>query len=395
MVILYLGAFRFPAQDAGAIRVYNNAKIFRQLGHRVYFYSWGGEGQKTDLQIDGKYYYDGFEYWNTAELRSGKVNLLRKVLWFFNRGKKTMKLLSNSPTPDIVIAYNTTALFNQKCLRFCVKNNIKFISDLTEWYDVNEMGGYFSFTYWLNEWNMKHFQKRVSNKIVISSFLAKYYKSNNIVIPSLTDIRIISPFKKDIYEGELKDGYVKIIYAGTPTKKDKLATMIKAFINVWSQNNNIVFHILGVDNFEQVEDLDMDSKKWLKNNCGKDIFFKGKIPHEMVPFYYQQSDCSMVIRKKNRKNMAGFPTKAAESLASGCPVLFNDTSDLSLYLKDGINAIQIENDATQSVEKGLIRLLSLTKEERIDLKKRAYTSAEKLDYRSFISRVDNWLHALT
>ena len=79
MKIIYLGAFRFPKQDAAAARVLSNAKILRDLGHQISFISWGGESFEIDRTSNNEYKHDGFNYINTHEIRNTKGNLLYKI----------------------------------------------------------------------------------------------------------------------------------------------------------------------------------------------------------------------------------------------------------------------------------------------------------------------------
>lgn len=392
MNIIYLGSFRFPNQDAGAIRVLGVSKILRALGHNVFIISWGGAPRKVDNK-DGLFFFEGFEYINTNELRQSSLSLSKKIIMYWKRGEKTLEILKQRK-PDIIIAYNTNALFNKKCIRYSKTNNIKIISDITEWFAPKELGGVLSINFWLNEWNMRYIQKKIKNKIVISSYLANYYQSHTLIIPTLLDLNNRN-METDFWDLHYKnDDIINFIYAGSPSKKDLLSIIIKAFIKVSEKQKNIRFLILGIKDCEHVELLDRESKEWINRDKINRISFLGKVPYEVVSSYYQKSDFSVIIREKNRKNMAGFPTKASESLSYGCPILFNETSDLCIYLKDGINAIQVKKESVESVEEGLYRIISLTKEERIQMKKHAYYSAKKLDYRLFINNTDKWLKLL-
>lgn len=94
--------------------------------------------------------------------------------------------------------------------------------------------------------------------------------------------------------------------------------------------------------------------------------FCGIVPQVDVPYYYHDSDFSVIIREPTRKNMAGFPTKLAESMMAGCPVLLNSTSDISKFVHSGSNGFLIKNWSVIEFENVLSKIVTLTKEEKIN-----------------------------
>ena len=221
--ILYTGAFRFPIGDAAAPRVLNNAKILRELGYDVVFIGFGGEARDEDKQSDGQYYYQGFRYIISNDIDIQQTNILKRVIRFVFSGRKALSIINNNlHNVHAIVAYQPSSYFTKQLMALCKTHSFKLISDLTEWYAPNEFpGGAFAPPAWLNEWNMRVTQKLVKNKIVISSFLNKYYHtSSNVVLPPLTDS------KEDKWSefNEVMQPYdgVRVIYAGTPAKKDAL-----------------------------------------------------------------------------------------------------------------------------------------------------------------------------
>jgi hypothetical protein len=230
--VIYTGAFRFPNGDAASQRVLNNAKIFRDLGYKVIFISWGGASRYEDM-IDGKFIYQGFEYLSTNEISDTKRSILTKIKGLWLRGSKSMKLINNMDNVDIIIGYNTPFIFTKRVLRYCKKKGIKYTSDITEWYSHRDFwGGKFTPLFWMNELNMRFLQKRVKNKIVISSFLNNYYEqSNNIILPPLVDLSEQKWLVDNSFSIEAINTHkgLRIIYAGSPANKDLLGQILEAF----------------------------------------------------------------------------------------------------------------------------------------------------------------------
>jgi glycosyltransferase involved in cell wall biosynthesis len=390
--IIYTGAFRFPTSDAAASRVLNNAKILRELGYDVVFISWGGHPQDADKREDGFFYYQGFRYINTYEIDVKRVNPLVRICKFFFLGRNSLRIIKQMiRNVYFVIGYDPSMFFTNGILRLCKKHDIPFISDITEWYAPNEFpGGKFAPPAWINELNMRFTQKRVCNKIVISSFLDKYYNtSHNIILPPLVDSneskwKTILPVLPS-FEG------IRLIYAGTPTKKDLLQTMLDAVIACVENGMQLQFIVVGVDKENVSSYPDYNKILTFPNN----ILFCGKIPQTEVPSYYKVSDFSMIIREKNRKNMAGFPTKLAETLMAGCPVILNYTSDIEQYVRNEQNGLVIPGWTSIQLQKMLSEVANLSQAEIVQMKTNAMQSAlDRFNYPCYINKMEAFVEKL-
>ena len=374
--IIYTGAFRFPEGDAASIRVLSNAKILRDLGYNVIFISLGGESRIIDLCDNGYYYYQGFRYINTNEIRRTKLTLVKRLLNFMFMGRKSLKVIEKCISEtEIVIGYNPTLYLTKKLMKLCKKHSVKFISDITEWYSTNEFpGGKYLPPSWMNEFNMRYLQKKVLNKIVISSFLDNYYvNSNNLVLPPLVD-------KEENKWGEylsvipdkcLEYKAIRIIYAGTPAKKDLLFTMFTAIIQMVKEGYAIQFIVLGVsekdiENYTNFQDILFMSENFV---------FLGVIPQYEVPAFYKIADFSLIVRERSRKSMAGFPTKFVESFLMGVPVISNNTSDISSFLINDKTGVLLYNDSLDAILEGLRKIFTYSTEELLKIKKNTYESA--------------------
>lgn len=345
MNISYVGPFRLPNYDAGAPRVLNNAKVFRELGHNVRFISWGGKYRDEDLCDDGIYRVDGFEYIISEELPMGNTSLYNRVISKITRGNKTIKILNQMlAKPDLVIMYNADYDFTKKIIRYCKKNNIKIANDINEWFANNELH---IIDVIKNHINMTRTQFRVQNKIVISSYLYNYYKnSNNVLIPPLCD-KSEPKWYNDVEDERIKPfNGITFIYAGVPTKKDCIYTLLDAVNYLAKKGENIRFIIIGISKDKFVEDY---SEHITDNEFCDNIIFLGRIPQELVPCYYKKADFMVMFREPNRKNMAGFPTKVAESITAGVPVITNATSDIDKFIHSGKNGFILNDYSKESI----------------------------------------------
>ncbi|MEE0316725.1 MAG: glycosyltransferase [Bacteroidales bacterium] len=383
MNILYLGLFRFPEGDAAASRVLNNARLFRDLGHSVKILSFGGEYREQDISLDG-YVYDGLHYVITHDIdtHSWKERFLRYI---YPNPNARNYIAANIDSFDIVVSYNTTLPMNIYLQHICKKHGKKIILDVTEWPDSNELlGGKLSPIYWMSELNMRFIQKHFKNMIPISQFLNRFYShSNNILLPPLIDINDTkwNCFKPVDFTSVNHYNGVRIIFAGTPARKDLLKNLVEAIVQVLNEGQVIQLVVAGVS----IEQANQFCAEDILSKYRNDIVFLGRIPQSLVPSLYHISTFSAIIREPSRKNTAGFPTKMVESMAAGCPVLLNITSDLGDYAIDGENAVLIENYHVCSIKEGLMSILSMTNEKISKMKLCARkTGEQRFDYHNYM-----------
>lgn len=363
MNIFYIGPFRLPNYDAAAPRVLNNARAMQLCGHQVSFISWGGKYRDSDLCKDGKFRIDGMEYIITDEL-DPKGTLFSKMMQMSRRGDKTVAILESMEVrPDLIVMYNAGYGWTKRMMKFCNMHNIKLANDITEWYDNNELHFWDILPY---RYNMTRLQKKIKNKICISSYLDKYYKeSNNLLLPPLCD-HSEGKWNAIIEDDRIKpfDG-ITLIYAGKPAKKDCVHTVINVVNKMAQEGKPIRFMILGITReiyLERYSDV-LESKELHEN-----IMFLGRVSQDLIPAYYKKADFMVLLRESTRKNMAGFPTKFAESMSAGVPVIANDTSDLGRYIINSKTGFIVEDEKASSLEKTLTDALSLSRQQIDNMK---------------------------
>ena len=390
MRIVYVGAIRMPWYDAAAARVLSVCKMMRDLGHEVIIISQGGKEEAQHCDSDNKYRIDGIQYIVTNELVND--GLIHRIKARFMRGRKSMRILKqlNAEKPvDLVVMYNPNFQLTKFIMRFEGEHNCKIASDLTEWYDNNELH---IFDIWCNCLNMTKLQKRVKNKIVISSFFDNYYpESNNIVIPATCDAQE-SKWHASLEAEQrpnLEDG-ITLIYAGSPAKKDKLHVVINAIDKLCKEGISLNLMILG-----PIKNTYLKHYRNLLHNTDLHprIHFLGCVPQTDIPTYYKLADYMVLLRDPSRKNMMGFPTKFAEAMMSGTPVIANLTSDLGEYLIDGHTGYILDCPSEESLIKTLMtKVVPGGQNIAQKLKKETMSKMSlRFDYRSYSLRLKQFL----
>lgn len=347
--ILYIGGFQLPDKNAAAHRVMANAKAFRECGYKVVFLN---ALKENALETASWKIYEGFRCYEYKR-ESQKEYLLQC--------KRVVSIIEECNI-QMVVAYNYPAIALNKLRKYCNKCGIRCIADATEWY-VPTGNIIFRLIKGLDtEFRMRYVHPKLDGVIAISEYLYQYYKNKvkTIKIPPLVDLNEEKwkiPFEKE-HEG------IKFIYAGSPTTQKEKLNIIVNTIEVMKSEIPLHLDVIGI------------TKNEYNNmyNCryqGERVSFWGRILNKQVIKMIKEADWSIVLRENNKVVKAGFPTKVAESISCGTPVIANKFSNIEDYL-----------DKTNSI---LIDSTNFIFSER-EIKKRIKVDGTLFDFRNFIDQ---------
>lgn len=342
--ILYTGAFRFPDGDAAAFRVFAVGSLLAQLGHVVDFAGW-----ESGV---AEYEYQGHRCIPQSEFRQERKNPVTRLLGFLLRGRRTLAWLRASPRYDIVIAYNPPALFALLLLAYGRRHGVKVVLDSTEWYDSRHLpGGRFGPAALENWCRMQVCYRYFRYAIVISTFLERHLKgSHTVLIPPL-----LPPSASLATRNDPRDG-IRLLYAGEAGRKDSLCRFIAALPALATSGISVELHLAGMTG-EQLADL--LRAQGIPTALAESVHCHGRVSRARVLELYGHSHFSVLFREDARYAWAGFPTKAVESMASGCPLITNAVGDLASIAVHLDNAIVVAEADASSVLPGLmVRLIA-------------------------------------
>jgi glycosyltransferase involved in cell wall biosynthesis len=263
------------------------------------------------------------------------------------------------------------------------KANLKLVHDSVEWYSQkNFKFGLFSFGYLYKIYLNQVLISKSISVISISSFLQTFYTMKNILSIRIPVI-LTKYVNRKLFISKFDSKKIKIIYAGSPARKDLLDDIIKATIIVNEKNNNIIqLNIIGVENSKS-NDV----------NKSKNIIFHGKKKRSYILKQYRTANYSILIRPQNMiYSRAGFPTKIVESLSHSVPVITNLTSDLNLYLKNFQNSIICYSESLEDIIKSLTLILEIDDKNYLKLCYNAgVTYKENFYYKNYLNEYKSFI----
>ncbi len=366
---LYIGRFELPDKEATANRVVGNAKLLRSLGHEVILAGWSDEAKDAAWHRVECYGFESYEK-HKAETSYEKYKM-------FVDPTPEFELLEKHK-PQVLVAYDFPAVALKKLIKYCKKNGIKCICDVSEWYTNGNKNPVFRLVRaYDSHLRMRVLHKKADGLIVISKYLQEYYKEQNtVLLPPLVDIEdekwTVGPQAKD-------DGTTRLIYAGCPSKtKERLDLIVEAIASI-SRDVDVRLEVYGVDEKKYRDIYGIaDDKKTPDFIC-----FHGRVSHKEVVSAINGADYSLVIRESCRKNNAGFPSKLVECISCGTAVLTTDISNVSDYVGNGKNGYVI---SINTLEDGM--------KNAILHKSNVIVEKDVFDYRRFLEGVKSFLKGL-
>ena len=353
--VLYIGWFGLPETAAG-IRVFQIAKLLRELGNNVAFLCLSQPGLKENQEIQ----YDGFKYIRKRQFESRVKNVVNIFCGVYDL--KVIKEIIEIEKPDTVIVYNDKERLTSQIVSFCHKRGISVGADVTEWYEISRSRKWDRIVAKNVDYRIRKMDKKLDYIISISPYFTAYYKSigckNVIEIPPIMDCieTAINPTVRRVRH---------VVYAGSPAQKDLILPFLDAVEKKNEKQVDIIADIVGVSN-EQVMAL-----MKISDPEQKGIIAYGRIPHEKCIEIVK-------IRENLRYAKAGFSTKLSESLSLGVPVLCNSVGGADEIIQDGQNGIKVEGCNTNTIIAAIDRIISLSDGEIDDLKRSALNTGKHL-----------------
>ena len=362
---------QLPEGSPNATRIVSLAKGFKEIGFHVVMV---GLNKLRDYETEG--IYEGVPYrllyFDELNLLGGlnRIKRAKATIHAFDRWLAERQDVFK--TKAIVYSGSMNGL-TSRLIKLSKNKRIPIIYNWVEWFQLPMFSGTLGLLRYVAYLYEFHFQfPRFRNIIAISSLLesvAKKKRCNVIRIPTIVDIQTYTLLHKKNSEKLI------LAYAGKIANKDLMVNVFKSFELLDEKERELIeLHLYGIDERNLLK-LSKESDKWAKY-VGKQIICEGIIPYSDVKNVIQYADFTVLLRKQWKNANAGFPTKVGESMAAGVPVIANITSDIGLYLHDGVEGLVSIDESPSSFANTIKRALLLDNAEKENLRINARRQAE-------------------
>ena len=351
--IVYIGGFELPDKNAAAQRVMTNAQIFQELGYRVLLV-----GLSRSRPADGKLYpansgATGLEAWEMG-YPDGSARWFRQIL--SDAPLRKLLLQAKVGKLEAVICYNHPAI---------------------------------------SQWRI------MDGLITTSPFISDFYRRHGMPIIEIPTL-MAPEAAAQVPAIDRSDGITRLFFAGTGFDKtsveessdglkDRLDWVFEVLHKAKMLGARFHMDLFGVDRAQYLE-LVPEQAEILKAMEG-DLTFHGRQPRKTLLKILPQAAFSIFFRKTTRTNLAGFPSKLAESISYGTPTITNPMPSSSQFMIEGRIGHLIEPlDPDHAAEK-IVKIFDQSDAEINAMKAYCYSS-DIFHYRSFIRSTFKWLSNL-
>ncbi len=386
--ILIIGDFPFPTGSAASNNLRGHCQALKAAGFSVGLLPAQDKGREEDRQSDGTYKYQGCQYWPVYHpLENSRKAYLRRL--FLGDEDTRLEFLKKHDLKGVraILLYPSVVGTVPHILslnRLCKEKHLDLWVYVVEWHDWKHLRGSL---YWSDifdgEIQRRWLNPSLSGVICITAHLGKYYEQKgqkSVRIPPLLDLQdnTWSRYRKSPESVAFRP--LKLLFSGS-AGRERHDLILKSVLDLRKRGLPVVMEYLGTS-LKQIVAIPGVTES-LINDLGEGIVFHGRVPQERVYEIASAASFCVLLREDTKWSQSCFPSKVPEFLALGVPILCNFTSDLSMYLQDGHNAIVIKDLSSAAFSEAIERILKLSEVDYQQIRRAAWESAAQFDALAF------------
>jgi glycosyltransferase involved in cell wall biosynthesis len=367
-IIITGTGFCFPEGTGATVRVRAFAKGLMHHGATVHlFCPKPTENQHAGLealQVNGVSEGIPFDYTCgqrfIAKTRVGALLLYLKGLW---RACQAIRRIHRETPVDAILLWYAELPINILVFGILAKSiGARLISERSEFpFVYTQQTVVVRMKRWVGEYANR---RLLDGVIVISTFLQDYFASR--LPKSIKVIRVpilVEPnsFAPAAVIGERKE--FKIIYCGNLEHDGEVAGLLLAFGQIASEFLQWRMEVIGPPPQRLADEEELRALVVRLGLAGR-VAFSGAVTRSDIPARLGAGDILALPRASGTFSTGGFPTKLADYLATGRPVVVTSTGDISQYLQDGVSAFLAPPDDTAAFARVLRHVMSHPEEAR-------------------------------
>jgi glycosyltransferase involved in cell wall biosynthesis len=384
---LLVGAYRFPHGDATSNRLLQLARCAAPDGTRTLVVNdWPCDGSVPAHRGEVA----GIDL---ITLRARGGNRITRMSARLARPVRVLRAMRRrgvvrGDVSVVLLPMAMMTLGNWAVLRFVLRCPV--VVDASERHDRQQFRqGWLAPYFVRHRWSTFLATRLVRQATAVSTTLAGYLKGHGLdvlVVPPQVDCDEFTESRPASLTGGLR-----LLYAGTPGRKDMLDVILRGISRLAPQDQaRVSLTIAGVTREAAAALSDLDVS--VLDSVSAEVTFLGRVPRDKVLTLLSESHFSLLVRPTGGYAANGFPSKVPESLAAGCPVMLNHTSDLAAYVQDGVEGLVLDGNEPDDVRRGIERALRLRDEDWAAMSRAARLRArQSFDHRAWRARVSAFL----
>lgn len=339
-----------------------------------------------------------FVFLKTCNYHGNGINRVKNMCMYY---KQLFKVVSNFPSPDIIIGSSMHILACEAALRIkkrypgckaIVEMRDLWTESLVGYENMSKMNPIIAGSYCFE----KHLYKR-ADAVIFTMPGGKEYIKDQGWSKQIDEKKIhyinnginLDVFEKNKKEFQINDedldnkDIFKIIYAGSIRKANCIDHLIMAMEEMNSKlNRKFVFLIYG----------DGDEKEALQKYCQEhnliNIKFKGKVEKKFIPYILSRADLNILnVDSSGLWKYGSSQNKLFDYLAAAKPIFCNAEIGYSL-LTEYHCGIHASDDNVTSALEAFEQFFKFSDEQRAQMGTNAYIAAEQFDYSKLSQKLE-------
>lgn len=260
------------------------------------------------------------------------------------------------PRPDVLLLYGAQLGYLARLLPEARRLGIAVVPDVVEWHDPSALpGGRLGPFSAANALAMRRLAPRATHLLVMSRYLERFFTGRGAKVLRVPPL---FPVATDASAPHRPGGRLALAYVGHPARKDRatLLSLLRLPTTVPGAAGQLTVHIAGPD-AAIARALLGDSGQRVDWNSSA-LVWHGSVDNNTARGLVAGADFVVLQRPPARFAMAGYPSKVAEALSLGTPVLANPTSDLGEDLEHGRTAWMLANESAEALGTAVEALLA-------------------------------------
>lgn len=387
-IVIFGDLFSFPDGKAATNRVYTYAKGFIENGVDVHVICFNNDYiDEPNGTVDGMYYYNPFgqkvRSRNFFVRRYQKLKKYSNTYSVFKKINKESKIIAINRWSDTlltqVFAWILSRIFRTIIITECNEHPLRYVKN--DFFSRKKGNIIFYLDSWLSD-----------GILCISRYLIDFHIKRSIkpeklfLVPSTVDPgRFNNKSQKPI------EGFYIGYFGSLTFRRDNIDLLINAF-SVFSKHHPDVCLALGGFCTEQellkirklIEELQINDK----------VKIIQYLTRNQIVQYISNADVLVMVRAKDMESDASYPSKLAEFLATGKPVISVNVGEVSDYLKDGENSFLIEPGNVVELVNKLEYIFSNYEQAKEVGRKGKLLTAEAFNYSHQAKRIIGFIQSL-
>ncbi|MCT1523547.1 glycosyltransferase [Sphingobacterium hotanense] len=339
----------FPKGNVSTLRVLSYAKAFNDNGCKVNVIIPSPiKSAKINSSDSGDFFGISYEYIMGKNWKGNSNEIQKGIIYLFGLIRISIKIIRERPA--IVMTYDSEPIRNLILGLVCKLLGIKVGMDITEYPKGYKQ--FSRFRKWFEKFSLFGFKKIIT----ITNELVYFYENWLNVKCFLLPVTINPNRFENIRMSAFDSSYFLCVF-GTHNR-DSIIDTIRGYILYFKKFEKQKFDLYLLGDFKELLKNFPENIEILKlikaHNLENKIRFLGPMEADKVPNYILNSMC--LITTPREFVSGGFPTKLAEYLLSGKPVIASNVGELSNYLIDNETIYFVSPKADEELARKMIQI---------------------------------------